>query len=109
MFGTFFPGPTTVALRFEGRFGYSVNQTLSLYGSLGAVGGIGFGADVDSKGGSASVSAVSFWYIGANADALLAGPLFVGGGAGIGKAGWGVVSANASSAGGVGYSRSGRK
>jgi hypothetical protein len=100
MFGTFFPGPTTVALGFEGRFGYAFNQMLTVYGNVAAVGGIGFGADTDDKGGgSASVSAISFWVFGANVDALLVGPLFVGGGAGFGKAGWGVVEAHGSNNG----------
>jgi len=100
MFGTFFPGPTTFSIGIEARFGWALNQTITVYGNAAAVGGIGFGADVDDKGGSASVSAVSYWVLGANVDALVVGPLFVGGGAGIGKAGWGVIEEHASSNGG---------
>lgn len=100
MFGTFFPGPTTVALGLEVRIGWAFNQIVTAYGSLGSVAGIGFGADVSGDDKSVSVSAISYWYLGANVDALLAGPLFVGGGAAIGKAGWGVVEAHGSSSGG---------
>jgi hypothetical protein len=100
MAGTFFPGPTTIAFGIEGRVGYAFNQTVTAFGSLGAVGGVGFGGSASSTGASASVSAVSYWYLGANVDALVAGPLFVGGGAAIGRGGWGVVSAAASSSGG---------
>lgn len=99
MFGTFFPGPTTIALGFEGRVGYAFNRTVTVFGSATAVAGVGFGADVNENGGSASVSAISYWALGVNADALLAGPLFVGGGVGLGKGGWGVVRANASNNG----------
>lgn len=99
MAGTFFPGPTTIAFGVEGRAGYAFDQTVTLFGSVGSVGGIGFGGDVSSTGGSLSVSAVSYWYIGANIDALLAGPLFAGAGVAIGRGGWGVVSQSASSGG----------
>jgi len=100
MFGTFFPGPTTFSLGFEVRMGYALNQMITVYGNAAAVGGIGFGTDVDDKGnGSASISAVSYWVLGANVDALVAGPLFVGGGAGIGKAGWDVVEAHGGTGG----------
>lgn len=96
LFGTFFPGPTTVALGFEVRLGWAFNQTVTVYGNGVAVGGFGFGADADDKGGSIGISAISFWQLGANIDALLAGPLFAGGGVGIGKAGWGVLEAHGS-------------
>jgi len=98
--GTFFPGPTTIAAGIEGRAGYAFNQTVTLFGSLGTAAGIGLGGDVTANGASASVSAISYWYIGANVDALLVGPLFVGAGAAIGRGGWGVVSQSASSSGG---------
>lgn len=55
MFGTFFPGPTTIALGFEGRFGYALNQTVTVYGNVAAVGGVGFGADVMATGGTQKV------------------------------------------------------
>lgn len=100
MAGTFFPGPTTVAFGIEGRAGYAFNDRVTLFGSLGAVDGVGFGGSVSSTGASASVSAISYWYVGANVDALLAGPLFAGAGASIGKGGWGVVSQSASTSGG---------
>jgi len=100
MAGTFFPGPTTVAFGVEGRAGYAFNQTVTLFGTLGTAAGVGLGGDVSAKGASTEVSAISYWYIGANIDALVAGPLFVGAGAAIGKGGWGVVSQSASSAGG---------
>ena len=100
MGGSFFPGPTTIAFGLEGRFGYAFNRTVTAFASAGSVAGIGFGRETSSTGGSLSVSAVSYWYIGANADALLAGPLFVGGGAALGRGGWGVVSQSASSSGG---------
>lgn len=100
MAGTFFPGPTTVALGFEGRVGWSFNHMVSVYGNITAVAGIGFGESSGSGSSSVSVSAISYWQFGANIDALLAGPLFVGGGLGIGKAGWGVVKASGSSTGG---------
>jgi hypothetical protein len=100
MGGSFFPGPATVAFGIEGRAGYAFNDTITLFGSLGGVAGVGFGGDLNANGASASVSAVSYWYAGANVDALLAGPLFVGGGAAIGKGGWGAVSQSASSSGG---------
>lgn len=98
--GTFFPGPTTIAFGLEARFGYAFNRTVTAFGSAGSVAGIGFGGDSGPNGASVSVSAISYWYIGANVDALLAGPLFVGGGAALGRGGWGVVSQSASSTGG---------
>lgn len=97
--GTFFPGPTTIAFGIEGRAGWALNRTVTVFGSLGSVGGVGFGGSVSANGGSASVSAVSYWYVGANVDALVARPLFVGAGAAIGRGGWGVVSDSASSSG----------
>jgi hypothetical protein len=100
MAGTFFPGPTTVAIGIEGRVGYAFNQTVTVYGSIDSVAGVGFGGDFTQNGASASVSAISYWAVGANVDALLAGPLFVGAGAAIGRGGWGVVSQSASSSGG---------
>jgi hypothetical protein len=99
MGGTFFPGPTTVAFGIEGRFGYAFNQMVTAFGSVGSVAGVGFGGDVSANGAALSVSAISYWYIGANVDALVAGPLFVGAGAALGRGGWGVVSQSASSAG----------
>jgi hypothetical protein len=99
--GTFFPGPTTIAFGIEGRTGWALNQTVSIYGCFGGVAGVGFGAEVNSSGGAASISAVSYWYLGANVDALLTGPLFVGGGAAIGRGAWGVLSGSVSSAGGT--------
>jgi hypothetical protein len=98
--GTFFPGPTTVAFGIEGRAGYAFNDTVTVFGSLGGVGGVGFGGSVGNGGGSASVSAVSYWYMGANVDALIAKPFFIGGGAALGRGGWGVVKDSASSTGG---------
>lgn len=98
--GTFFPGPTTVAFGIEGRFGYAFNQTVTAFGSVGSVAGVGFGGDAGPNGASVSVSAISYWYVGANVDALVAGPLFVGAGAAVGRGGWGVVSQSASSTGG---------
>lgn len=95
MGGSFFPGPTTIAFGAEGRVGYALDRTLTLYGSLGSVAGIGFGGEVSNNNSSLSVSAVSYWYIGANVDALVAGPLFVGAGAAFGKGAWGVVSQSA--------------
>lgn len=100
MAGTFFPGPTTVAFGVEGRAGYAFNQTVTLFGTLGTAAGVGLGGDVSANGASTQVSAISYWYIGANVDALVAGPLFVGAGAAIGKGGWGVVSQSAGSSGG---------
>jgi hypothetical protein len=100
MGGTFFPGPTTIAFGIEGRAGYAFNQSVTLFGSIGSVAGVGFGGDVTQNGAAVSVSAISYWYIGANVDALVAGPLFVGAGAAIGRGGWGVVSQSASSTGG---------
>lgn len=98
--GTFFPGPTTLSFGLEGRFGYAFNQMVTAYGSVGSAAGIGFGGDTTANGASLSVSAISYWYVGANVDALVAGPLFVGAGAAIGRGGWGVVSQSASSSGG---------
>lgn len=99
MGGSFFPGPTTIAFGAEGRVGYALDRTLTLYGSIGSVAGIGFGGEVSNTNSSLSVSAVSYWYIGANVDALLAGPLFVGAGAAVGRGAWGVVSQSAGSNG----------
>ena len=97
--GTFFPGPSTLALGLEARFGYSFNPDVSLYGGIGAVAGVGFGATSEVNGSSFSVSAVSYWYLDANVDTMLSGPLFVGGGAGIGRGAWGVAKATSTSNG----------
>lgn len=99
--GSFFPGPTTFALGPEIRLGYSLNNTVSIFGLAGAVGGIGFGGSVNANGASAELQAVSYTYLGANVDAMLAGPLFAGGGASIGRGGWGSVAVAASTSGGA--------
>src|SRR5688572_33277833 len=56
--GTFFPGPTTVAFGIEGGAGYALNQTVTLFGSLGTAAGVGLGGDGGSNGGSMSGSAI---------------------------------------------------
>jgi hypothetical protein len=97
--GTFFPGPTTLAFGFEGRFGYSFNPDVSLYGGIGAVAGLGIGGSSDVNGTSFSVSAVTYWYLDANVDTMLAGPLFVGGGVGFGRGAFAIVKATSTSSG----------
>lgn len=97
--GTFFPGPTTLAFGFEGRFGYSFNPDVSLYGGIGAVAGLGIGGSSDVNGASFSISAVTYWYLDANVDTMLAGPLFVGGGVGFGRGAFGIVKATSTSNG----------
>jgi hypothetical protein len=99
MFGTFFPGPTTVSFGLELRFGYAFNQQTTIYGNMAAVAGVGFGIDSTPGSTAASVSAVTFWQIGPNIDHIIAGPLFVGGGVGVGRAGWGIIEAKAGNGG----------
>ncbi len=97
--GTFFPGPTTLAFGFEGRFGYSFNPDVSLYGGIGAVAGVGVGGSSDVNGTSFSLSAVTYWYLDANVDTMLAGPLFVGGGVGFGRGAFAIVKATSTNNG----------
>jgi hypothetical protein len=90
--------PRALIFGAEGRLGYQVNSMLGVYGTAGFAAGFGIGASSDAKGSSAGISGVSYWYLGANAEALLADPLFIAGGFGIGGAAWGSISGGVNSA-----------
>jgi hypothetical protein len=90
--GSFFPGPFTIALGAEARLGYQLNNDVGVYGQLGGTAGLGAGTSTDGASATASVSAVTYWYLGANIESLLGESFFVAGGAAIGRGGWGVLS-----------------
>ncbi|UQA57278.1 hypothetical protein [Polyangium aurulentum] len=64
----------------EGRIGYQVSNVLSAYAAIGGTGGFGFGADVGVEGVSVSVNAISYYYLGAIAEAMFGDIFYVGGG-----------------------------
>lgn len=93
--GLFFANPQAFALGPEGRVGYQLNSVLGFYGSLGAVGGVGIGASASDTGVSGGLSAVSYWYGSASAEAVLADLFLVAAGLGIGKGAWASTSVSA--------------
>jgi hypothetical protein len=67
----------------------------SLYAIGGAVGGFGFGGSVTSGGASASVSGVSYWYLGAIAELMFGNIFYVGGGPVVANSGFTIVGVSA--------------
>lgn len=75
----------------EGRIGYQVSNIFSAYAIIGATGGFGFGGNVTSTGGSASVTGLSYYYFGAIAEAMFANIFYVGGGPVLANGGLGIA------------------
>lgn len=89
--GAFFPGPQ-LAWAAEGRIGIKVDPLFNAYVRIGRQAGIGFGGTASSSGGSISVSASGFWFLGVNAELSLGDAFFVAGGPQLGWGGWAGVS-----------------
>ncbi|TKC99910.1 hypothetical protein, partial [Polyangium fumosum] len=64
----------------EGRIGYQVSNIFSAYAAIGGTGGFGFSADVGFDGINVGVSGISYWYVGAIAEAIFGNRFYVGGG-----------------------------
>ncbi|MDC3983081.1 hypothetical protein [Polyangium jinanense] len=64
----------------EGRIGYQVSNIFSAYAAIGGTAGFGFSADIGFEGVSVGVSAISYWYVGAIAEAIFKNRFYVGGG-----------------------------
>jgi hypothetical protein len=64
----------------EGRIGYQVSNMLSVYGAIGGTAGFGFNADVGFEGVKVSLNAISYYYLGAIAEAMFGDLFYVGGG-----------------------------
>ncbi|MFZ5441034.1 MAG: hypothetical protein ACOZQL_13585 [Myxococcota bacterium] len=64
----------------EGRIGYQVSNIFSAYAVIGATGGFGIGANVSATSASVSVTALSYWYFGALAEAMFGNLFYVAGG-----------------------------
>jgi hypothetical protein len=64
----------------EGRIGYQISNMLSVYGAIGGTAGFGFGASVGFDGVEVSLNAISYYYLGAIAEAMFGDLFYVGGG-----------------------------
>ncbi|HZF55599.1 MAG TPA: hypothetical protein VE093_43595 [Polyangiaceae bacterium] len=64
----------------EGRVGYQVSNIFSIYGALGGTGGFGFGASVGFEGVEVNLNVISYYYLGAIAEAMFGDRFYIGGG-----------------------------
>ncbi len=83
----------------EGRIGYQVSNMFAAYAVVGATAGFGIGAQVSVSGASASITALSYYYLGAIAELMFADLFYVGGGPVIANGGLVGVSGSATSSG----------
>ncbi|HEV8322355.1 MAG TPA: hypothetical protein VG389_12120 [Myxococcota bacterium] len=98
--GTFVPGPM-VNFGTEVRAGWQINPILGVSVAGGAESGFFFGGRVTTNGAALSVSAVSFWHVGVEAEAMFGNMFFVAGGPHLLRGGWGSVREGADSNGAV--------
>jgi hypothetical protein len=100
----YFLSPGAVTAAPELRIGYQVNRSFGIFGIAGAVVGLGVSGGSNANGtSSASITGVSYTYIGVNAEAMFDDLYTLGGGLAVGKGGWAsagvaTTSADASSA-----------
>lgn len=95
--------PSMFTIGGEGRIGYVFSNLFNAYLIGGGVGGFGFGGSVNSggTGGSVSVSAVSYWYLGAIAELMFGNIFYVGGGPVLASGGFATVGLAASNTAGA--------
>ncbi len=86
----------------EGRVGYQFNRSFAVYANLGANGGFGIGASVDSSGRvtTGSISVAGWWKVGVLAELTVADRLALAAGPALASGGWAGVSATAGTNGG---------
>ena len=74
-----FPSPA-FTLGAEGRIGWQISNAFSAYAIVGGTAGIGLGVNAGINGAAVSVTALSYWYLGAIAELMLGNLFYVGGG-----------------------------
>ncbi len=83
----------------EGRIGYQISNMFSAYAILGGTAGFGIGASVSVTGASASITALSYYYLGAIAEFMFGNLFYVGAGPVIANGGLVGVSGSGSTTG----------
>lgn len=81
--------PSMFTFGAEGRVGYVVSNMFNVYAIGGFTVGFGFGVSGNSMGGSASVSGVSYGYLGAIAEFVFGNLFYVGVGPAVAFGGFG--------------------
>jgi hypothetical protein len=97
----FFAKPGAITIGPELRLGYQLNASFGLFAMAGAVAGLGVSGSSNASGSSASITGVSYTYLGVNAEALFGDKFIVGGGVAIGRGGWATAGIAASTVAGA--------
>jgi hypothetical protein len=93
--------PSMFTIGAEGRVGYVFSNLFNAYLIGGGVAGFGFGGSANSTGGSVSVSAVSYWFLGAIAEVMFGNIFYVGAGPVVAGGGFATVGLSASTEAGA--------